>query len=89
MAPGDEALLLRDELRELFALLSMAVNVQAGTVGTRRSVVLQPLCLRDARRLVDALTVVQGNGGATRELREKVKEANRLSEANRLGKGGT
>jgi hypothetical protein len=88
VAPGDEVLVLRDELRELFALLGMTVNVQSATVGLRRSVVLPPLSLRDARRLVDALAAAQGNGGAALDLREKVREANRLSKSNRLSKGG-
>ncbi|MEO3753363.1 hypothetical protein [Streptomyces sp. B6B3] len=66
-------------LRDLLATLGIDANVQPATVGLRPTVVIQPLPVADARRLVDAL--------ADGELRRKVREANRLSETNRLSRG--
>ncbi|MEO3751214.1 hypothetical protein [Streptomyces sp. B6B3] len=50
-----DAMVLRDSLRDLFALLGITATVQCGTVGTRRTVVVSPLALGDARLLVRAL----------------------------------
>jgi hypothetical protein len=51
----DPAPVLRNALRDLFALLGITASVQSGTVGTRRAIVVQALSLGDARKLVEAL----------------------------------
>ncbi len=66
----DTAVRLRDELREVLTQLGIEANVQSATIGLRRTIVLQPLPLNDARLLVEAL--------ADERLRERVREANRL-----------
>jgi hypothetical protein len=48
--PHDAVLILRDSLRDLFALLDIDASVVAATTeGTRRSIVIEPLSLGDAR----------------------------------------
>ncbi|RKN06307.1 hypothetical protein D7319_22705 [Streptomyces radicis] len=51
---GDETE-IRNALRDLFALLGIGALVQVGTVSVQRSIVISPLTLGDARRLVEAL----------------------------------
>jgi hypothetical protein len=54
MTTDDPVIQLRDELRDLFALLDIDTRVVT-TEGTRRSIVVSPLPLSDARKLVGAL----------------------------------
>jgi hypothetical protein len=53
MAPDPE--FLRDALRDLFALLDISATIQSATIGTGRAIVVQPLSLGDAGKLVHAL----------------------------------
>ncbi len=55
VATSEGVLVLRDSLRDLFALLGITAAVQLGTVGTRTTIVVSPLALGDARKLVRAL----------------------------------
>jgi hypothetical protein len=53
--PQANVLDLRDALRDLFALLGITATVRADSAGSRRVIVVSPLSLGDARKLLRAL----------------------------------
>ncbi|MBL1067679.1 hypothetical protein [Streptomyces sp. 7-21] len=71
----DMAAVTRDQLREAFALLDITACVQLGTVAMRRSIVVSPLPVDDARRLVHALRGSQLDGLLSEKVRQKNAES--------------
>lgn len=55
LANGEDALAIRDQLRDRLGRHGIQAAVQLGTIGLHRNIVVPPLSLTEAQKLAEAL----------------------------------